>query len=192
MNHPLVLEIRSNQLKLLMARSILKVMSLRMIHPRIHLSHYFFHTLRGIIHLNPSMTFSTVMSTIFLRPWMLHVVLIIQKVPLDRLKQGRLMIITQSWPQPLIIWKGDQRAFLFQRLLLDIILKMHPMLRVRNIWFMVIPCHICCLVNLTLESRKFLQEFHVMQIAWAALMWVINPIRLHMVRLGFPVSMIKW
>lgn len=191
MNHALVLEIRNNPLKLLMARSILKVMSLLMIHPRIHLSHYFFHTLRGIVHLNQLMTFSTVMSTIFLSPWMLHVVLIIQKVPLDRLKQG-LMINTQSWPQTLFIRKRDQKAFLFQRLLLDMILKMHQMLMFRNISFMVIARHICCLVNLILKSRNFVQEFHVLQVAWAALTWEINHTRLHMVRLGFPVFMIKW
>uniref|UniRef100_A0A0A9ECX8 Uncharacterized protein n=1 Tax=Arundo donax TaxID=35708 RepID=A0A0A9ECX8_ARUDO len=85
-----------------MAQNILKVMGLQMMPPKIHLSHYSFHTLKGAVQVNLSTIFSTVMSIIFLRPWMLHVVLISQKLQVDRLRRG-LMIIFQSCPQLLFI-----------------------------------------------------------------------------------------
>jgi hypothetical protein len=55
---------------------------------------------------------------------------------------------------------------------------------------MVIAVRTCCLVNLAVESPKYV-KFHAPQTAGVVLIWAINLIRLHMLMLGFPVSMIN-
>lgn len=162
-------------MKLLIAQNILKVLYLQMVQQIIHLYHCFFHILRGTVHLNPSTIFSTVMSIVFPRPWMVHIVLIVPRLLVNRLGQS-IMIIIQSCDHQLSIRKEDQRVFHFQRLPVDIIIKNYQMLIVRNLWYMVIAGHTWCPVNLILEPPKFV-KFHVPQAAGVALMWATIPIR---------------